>query len=472
MHKRYETLNRHAKTVIIAVALLMTVIFVSLCFNQNVHTDEAYSMQLIQNDYQGIISGTAGSQHPPLYYLIAKTAALLFPTETYRLQVQKFATILPVTLILIFGGIWIQKKTDSLLSALLFDTSLCFLICTMEYAVQVRMYSWGLFFITMCGLQAYDVYISGKLKHWILFALFGIAASYTHNYAFVSAVIICGLLFLAIIISKKQFIWKWLITVVLMFIAYLPWFFVLISQFQNTATADYWIPDITGETIVGYFTWAFGLDIAYSTVMTLLLFILGGVAGLIALHRKKEALDIFSILCWLVPTLTATAGVVVSLLTEPIYYNRYVYPALGLLCVFFALSWRHAEDWYQLVLLLFCCVIGVQRYREAIVLEYLTPKTDLTMAYLEENLGEEDIVVYNFTIYRLIYEYYVDGDQLVDLQDVDWDNLEGDIYFLYTYNCEQISQSILDTYGLVMESEGEMGVEQNDFIMYHVYRAE
>ncbi|MCD8380656.1 MAG: hypothetical protein LUC95_10160 [Lachnospiraceae bacterium] len=471
-HNIYEKLNIHAKAVITAATLFMTVLFVSLCFNNNVHTDEAFSMQLIQNDYAGVISGTMGSQHPPLYYLIAKTAALLFPTETYKLQVQKFVTIVPVTLTLLLGSFWVQKKTNKLLSSLLFGAALSFLICTMEYAVQVRMYSWGLFFVTMCGLEAYDAYISGKLRHWFWFGLFGVAAAYTHNYAFVSAVIICGLLFLMIVFYKREHIRPWLITVILMFAAYLPWFFVLISQFLGTATSDYWIPEITGETILGYFTWAFGLDTAYSTVMILLLFILGGVVGLIDLCRRKDELGVFSILCWLVPTLTASAGVIVSLLTSPIYYNRYVYPAMGLLCIFFALSWSRVEDWYQLVLLLFCCVIGVERYKEAIDLEYLSTNTDITMAYLEENLTEDDIVVYNWSVYRLIYEYYVDGDQLVYIEDVDWDSLSGDIYFFYTYNCEQISQSTLDTYGLIMEDMGEMGVEQNVFVMYHVYKAE
>lgn len=469
--KIYQKMNEHGQALIVMASLLVTALLVSLCFNNNVHTDEAYTMSLIKNDFRGIIEGTAGDVHPPLYYIIAKIAAILFPTQTYRLLVQKIVVIIPVTLTLLRGGLWVLKKTERLFPGLLFIASLSFLVCTMEYGVQVRMYSWGLFFVTFCGLEAYEVYLTGKTRHWICFAVCGVGAAYTHYFSFVSAVIICGLLFVAFLLWKRKELLHWLIAVVLMFVAYLPWFFVLLGQFQAVNTS-YWIPEITGETILTYFTWAFGTDVPYTTVMTLILLVSGGVIGLVSIFRKRAPLDVFSVFCWMVPFLTCAGGVIVSWIFSPIYYDRYVYPALGLLCVFFALSWSHAEEWYQMVLLLFCCVIGVERYREAIDLEYLTPNTDLTMAYLEENLDEEDIVVYNFSVYRLIYEYYVDGDQLVDLQDVDWDNLDGDIYFLYTYNCDEISQSILDAYGLVMENEGEMGVEQNNFIMYHVYKAE
>ncbi|MCD7842762.1 MAG: hypothetical protein LUG56_09880 [Lachnospiraceae bacterium] len=451
--------------------LFMTLLLVSLCFNNNVHTDEAFTMQLIQNDFQGIIEGTAADVHPPLYYLIARAAALLFPTEAHRLLVQKIVVIIPVTLTLLFGGFWILKKTGKFLSGLLFIASVSFLLCTMEYAVQVRMYSWGLFFVTFCGLEAYDAFMTGKLRHWVLFAVMGVGAAYTHYFAFVSAVIICGLLFLAVLLWNRRELLKWLVTVVLMFLAYLPWFFVLLRQFQAVNTS-YWIPEITQETILSYFTWAFGTDVTYTTVMTLTLLIAGGMIVLIRLIRAPGSLDVFSMFCWLVPFLTCAGGVVVSWIFRPIYYDRYVYPAMGLLFVFFALSWNHVEDWFQLVLLLFCCVIGVERYKEAIDLEYLSTNTDITMEYLEENLTDDDIVVYNWSIYRLIYEYYIDGDQLVYLEDVDWDGLSGDIYFFYTYNCEQISQETLDTYGLTMEDMGEMGVEHNVFVMYHVYKAE
>ncbi len=467
----YEKINMHGRFLIILTSFLMALVFLSLSLNNNVWTDEAFTMELIQSDFRGIIEGTAADVHPPLYYLIAKAAALLFPTQTYRLLVQKIVVIIPVVLTLMLGAFWLLKKTGQIFSSLLFIASLSFLTCTMEYAVQVRMYSWALFFVTICGLEAYEVYENGKRRNWIIFMICGVAAAYTHYFAFVSAVIICGLLFLAFLIWKRSELPHWLFCVIVMFLAYLPWFFILLGQF-GAVNESYWIPEIDGETILSYFTWAFGTEVPYTTVMVLILLTAGGVIGLMSLIRSPHKLDVFSVFCWLVPFLTCAGGVIVSWIFSPIYYDRYVYPALGLLFVFFALSFRHVDQWYQLVLVLFCCVLGVERYKEAIDLEYLASNTDLTITYLNDNLTEDDIVAYNWETYRMIYEYYVDSEQLVNVGNIDWENLEGDVYFFYTYNCDQVSQETLDTYGLVMEDMGEMGVEQNPFEMYHIYKTE
>lgn len=456
---------------LLLVTLGMTGLYVSLCFNNNVWTDEAYTMRLIQKDFAGIIQGTAGDVHPPLYYFLAKLAALLFPTREYRLLVQKLVTILPTVLTLYLGGVWLYKKTGKVLSGLLYMGSLGFLVCSMEYAVQVRMYSWALLFVTLCGLEAYEAYVSGRIRHYVLFALWGVAAAYTHYFAFVSAVIICGLFFLVLAVRKRMDLLRWLLTVGCMLLAYLPWLFVLLQQFHKV-TVSYWIPEIDGAVIQSYFTWAFGTEIAFSTAMILTLYVLGGLIGLYCLIRKRTALGIFSVLCWLVPALTAAAGVTVSFLFSPIYYDRYVFPAMGLLCIFFGLSWSHAEEWYQFVLFLFCLCFGVQRYRDALTQEYFSTHTAETEQYLAEHLTQDDIVVYNWNIYAIVYQYYVDSAQLVYIENVDWENLTGDIYFFDTASEQKIRGEILEAYGLEMEYAGQMGIEQNDFGMYHIYRKE
>ena len=55
-----------------AVVLFFTLLYLSLIFNDNLLTDEAFTMQLISGSVPEILSGTAGDVHPPLYYLFAK----------------------------------------------------------------------------------------------------------------------------------------------------------------------------------------------------------------------------------------------------------------------------------------------------------------------------------------------------------------------------------------------------------------
>ena len=75
-----------------------TLLYVSLIFNQNVWTDEIFTLKLIENDFAGIIGGTAEDVHPPLYYFAARIVRLLAGDS---LQAQKLLTIVPMTLTLL-----------------------------------------------------------------------------------------------------------------------------------------------------------------------------------------------------------------------------------------------------------------------------------------------------------------------------------------------------------------------------------
>ena len=82
--ERNEELRKGQYLAIWMIAACMGIAYLLLCFNHNVWADEAYTLAMIKNDYAGIIGKTAVDVHPPLYYFIAKTAALLFPTHEYR----------------------------------------------------------------------------------------------------------------------------------------------------------------------------------------------------------------------------------------------------------------------------------------------------------------------------------------------------------------------------------------------------
>ena len=68
-----------------------TALYVSLIFNHNIWTDEAFTLQLLRENVKGIIDGTARDVHPPLYYLYAKIFTVIFGDA---LLVQKVAALL------------------------------------------------------------------------------------------------------------------------------------------------------------------------------------------------------------------------------------------------------------------------------------------------------------------------------------------------------------------------------------------
>lgn len=457
----------------IVMWLLITgfgLLYLSLCFNHNVWTDEAFTMHLIKEDFKGILQGTMNDVHPPLYYIIAKAAALLFSTQENRLFVQKIVAIIPLLLTMGVGGNWLLRKKLGLLTAVVYIVTLGFIPCTMEYAVQVRMYTWALLFVTLCGLAAYDAYCYGRKRDWIIFVISGVAAAYTHNFSFVAACIVCGFLFLAIVITNRGRLRSWCISILCMIILYAPWFFVLLKQIHNV-NASYWIPEITMDTIGGYFRWAFGTKLQFSTSMLFSLFVIAGVFNIIAIIKKREREDIFALFCWLVPFFTTLSGVIVSGIMTPIYYDRYVFPAIGLLCLFFAVAFRKMHLSFITVLLVFLGLTGMQRYKEIYVEEYLSTYTEETEAFFEENLGPADVIVYNWEIYGFIYEYYFGEEKVVFLDDMDLQADFENIWFICTKNNYVFTQQQLSENGLEQTYIAHMGIEQNEFDIYRIYRA-
>ncbi|MGL5260197.1 MAG: glycosyltransferase family 39 protein, partial [Lachnospiraceae bacterium] len=242
------------------ITLFFSLLYLSLIFSKNIWTDEAYTLQLIEGSFLDIIKGTANDVHPPLYYFFAKVIDFIFPNE---LLPQKLLTILPMSLTLVLGATKIRKLFGEIPS-FFFLLFLTCIPCTMEFSVQVRMYSLALLFVTLCGVSAYELYVEPKRIHWILFTFSALGAGYTHYFSLVSVAVIVGLLFL-VFVAKRKPLKPMLCSMACMILLYLPWFLILIQQL-NRVTTSYWIPEITSHTIWSYFTWIFDLKLLPGTV--------------------------------------------------------------------------------------------------------------------------------------------------------------------------------------------------------------
>ena len=187
---------------------IFTILYCSLIFNQNIWTDEAFTIDLTRkNNLLDIIRQTAIDVHPPLYYVIVKCFISLFGSS---FQVYKLVSILPMLLTMLLSVTHI-KRWFGVTQAGLFLVFLNAIPCVMEYSVQIRMYSWCIFFITLAGLSAYGVYTQGTFRQYCALTLSALCACYTHNFAMISAVMLYFLLGTALIIHHKKFPLRWLL---------------------------------------------------------------------------------------------------------------------------------------------------------------------------------------------------------------------------------------------------------------------
>lgn len=305
-------------------AALFTVLYITLLFNQNVWTDEIFTLKLIEKNFLGIVEGTIQDVHPPLYYFIARIARLLFGEA---LIVQKALALAAMSLTLVLGAVKVRRLFSDRVS-FLFIVILGCIPCSMEFAVQVRMYSMALLAVTACGLYAYECYMTDGKRPWFGLVISAVAAAYLHYYALGSVMVICGLLFLALVVSRRKKLKTWLLSIAVMIISYLAWIRPFAYQISGVARS-YWIPEITKETILEYFQWTFGISKwNWPCYLFILLSIAAGIVVLVGGgYRRGE--DIFALLCMLVPTLTAVAGVALSFLIRPIYRDQYIFRPLA-----------------------------------------------------------------------------------------------------------------------------------------------
>lgn len=469
MQKKADWIKEHIMDILIwGLIGFFSLLYISLVFNYNIWTDEAFTLKLLRGELKDIIDWTAADVHPPLYYFYGK---LFFDITGESLWVQKILTIIPQVGTLALIATLFRKRFGDAATflALIFFTCIP---CTMEFSVQIRMYSLSLFFVTLCGLYAYEAYIDNKKMAWVWVIAGALGAAYSHYFAFVSVIVIVGFLFLAILFTKRELLKNWAISAVCMIAGYLPWAGIFYEQVTRVRE-NYWIEEITPEVIFEYFEWTFDLELIPGVMYGIMaLLILAGIIMLVQLIRKREGADITALLAMLVPTVTAVLGVLISLTKSPIYRDQYVFPALMLLAVYFGLALRKV-NWKLLIpVCVFFLFVGAVQYKECFRQEYKSTYVPQTMEFFEQNLSSEDYVIYDWEAYGFVYKNYFEEEQLVYFEDFDFSKNYNAVWYLNTATEPLIPQEILDANGLTMDAIGMYGIEHNIFNIYMIYRNE
>lgn len=439
--------------------LLFSGLYISLIFNQNVWTDEAYTIQLIrENSFAGIIAGTANDVHPPLYYLMLKIFVSIFGDS---IPVYKLFSILPLILCFILSGTQIRKYWGEQTSVL-FIFFLNAIPGLLEYVIQIRMYSWALLWVTWAAVSAYGVYKERGFYNQLQLVIATLLACYTHNYAMISCVMIYGILAVFLLKKPKQ----WLISGGVVAICYIPWLVILYRQTTNRI-GNYWIDPVTGKDVIGYLGFLFDSDIPYSAWMIGIICIMAIVQCVKSIREKKESGAVG--LCMLaIPVLTALLGIIVSIAVTPFFIARYLIPCAGLLALFLAISFGECRTELKVLLILFCCVMSVSAYRINYAKEYESTKTQELLDYMNQNMGENDYILYNYEIYGFIYQIYFDEERTIFLEDMDFSTDYDTLWFFDSCVTPWLDSQTLENYQLQKEFIGRMGIEQNEFSLYKI----
>lgn len=405
--------NKKKNIIIISTIITISIIYISLIFNNSLWADECYTMLILQKNIFSIIKTTALDVHPPLYYLIAKIFTSILGNHVW---VVKLVSILPVILSMIFIAKKSKKifKENSFLISLLyiFLISLCPIAFTMN--VELRMYTWTMFFVTCSGIYAYELYKEQNNKKALsLFILSSLCSAYTHYYAALAECYIYLFLIISLIKNNKsnwKLCWKFILLTI---IGFLPWLLTFINQFKTTMSS-WWLTSFNGQSILDCITYLFEGEFTKQFLLLFSIIIIMLIHEIIQKNKNKDLKYAMFLLTTFI--LTILTGIILSILIRPIFITRCIYPVIGLLflgiCITIANSNYKTLISYTLIGLLL--INTPFSYYQSFNKEYKNGTKDFT-EFINKNIATNETISTDIEhMHRTILKYYFPNHKIKD----------------------------------------------------------
>lgn len=218
-------------------ALILILLNFIRIFDDAFWIDEAHwTLGEIDKSFAEVISVMSSSDiHLPLYFIILKAFVLFLGHHGW---VYHLVSLIPCLILLPFC-LTLFRKRFGLMPAILLMTFIALSPASVHYNVEVRMYSWAMFFLAMAFYQFYILLIEPHRINYLWFGLFCLCSCFTHCYC-IPAV---GILYLALFIKCLKNNRGWLyyiITVALSALCCLPWFTMLARRSATYASNEAW----------------------------------------------------------------------------------------------------------------------------------------------------------------------------------------------------------------------------------------
>lgn len=397
MNRDIETSkNKKPFLLSVVIAIIVLIIFGITAMSRTVYSfDESYTIALTRHTFTDIWVITSFDVHPPLYYFMLKKFFLIVG-ET-QLMARLFSWI-AIAGIFLLGLFPVRRFWGSQVS-LSFVLLLSVLPVMQFLTVDVRMYSWCMFFITAASLSAYSLFIKPSIKSYIFLLVSTLCAAYTHYYGFIGSAVIYFLLFVSLLISKQYKTSKLIVVVSALFlIGFSFWIPALINQIKAVST-HFWIGGLTAKDILlfAYYTFSpkepvhpyliFNLP-TMAVALSIMLISIGLILlTAVNIYKQKESRNMMlTAMCFaLVFGLTISFALLYSYIKSPIIIPRYTTTVLGPLLIAFSIVGvqilqRKRERYLIIFTISLLTILGITRffaekkYNESIIKEDLAMK--------------------------------------------------------------------------------------------------
>ncbi|MGN0983965.1 MAG: glycosyltransferase family 39 protein [Gemmiger sp.] len=438
--------------------------------------DEVYTHALLRKSWMGMLAETMADVHPPLYYILLRLFLCAFGESwlNYRL-----ASLVPFLLLSLTAAFHFRRRLGYF-PALLFLLLSGLMPHAMVYNAEVRMYSWALLFVTLCGYSLYLILEDGSRRAWALFTLMGLGAAYTHYYAFLSVCFLYLTLLIALLANHKS-LKGWWICAGVSVAGYLPWLLPFLTTLGRTA-GSFWLTAIPSLTET--------LQIVYSGhiagMLLILLSLFSAVACLILAGHNRLTPQHWMVLGTLLMAAgTLAVGHMVSALVRPLFLSRYFYPCCGLIWLSLGIAVQELTEnlgGKRLILLAAVLLLALDCFwkpytaKRAELIE-VNGMIDDSLRYVNERAAPGDLICSNVG-YQLssngLVLYFAENPNLTVVEyGADWLQPEHST-FLFTpelgYLPEDV-QAAIDSAGMTVADSRGVCLAGGFFTVYHIVPA-
>lgn len=394
---------KHRYYTVFAIALLVIVMNVSLCFSTSVWCDEAATINLIKLDLASLLGKVKMDFHPPLYYLGLKLWVFFFGSS---LAVMKLFSLLPMVVSILITDLWLLKKNDvrGCYSAVVFTILLGTAPCSIAKNIEVRMYSWALMWVLISMLLSWETRQQPQNRsNWVLLSCSSILAMYTHYFCIICETMVWACLYADLIAMQEKQAFRKLLWVFIPILGYIFWIPVLVRQIRENL--DVWTIHLHVGLSYIFELRKYPFEGDYSAVFTpnytlvfwiiLLCLVLLSIVNLY--HRKtelKNSIVSLSCICMVCFFGVIALGWLCSSTIYPVLMARYLYTAIGLLWLSMAImsGFNGLSVREKTFILLLITIMGFSSYRRSIDHEYNTG-TNETLAYMDTHMSPDDVIV-------------------------------------------------------------------------------
>ncbi|MDR3223685.1 MAG: glycosyltransferase family 39 protein [Methanobrevibacter sp.] len=405
-------------------SIILLLIMLILGLNQSIWFDETFTLKLISMSFKDMIFATAKDVHPPLYYIILKVGtefcSLFISSGSFNASdmfnsyyslniiVAKLISTIPLILLLYFSFTKLKKGFGWLTSGI-FGFCIVTMPKMMIYCTQIRMYSWGIFFVTLSFYYCYKITEDPNKKNWIIFSIFSLMAIYTHYYATIAIGFIYLLLIYHIILKNRKMLKNWILSSVTIILVYIPWLLIFINESKYFNSNQWHVPtfqyliDTIGFICSPIYDYYFYFE--HTTILGILFFV-SLLIFLIYMYfsrkkilvEKKSEKSFFMFIGWggiFVLFVTTFFAIIFSVLVKPMFEIRYTILLLGCFWLSFAvlLSRSSSQKIIFVPIFFIILVIGMINFVTFIDSEINFKSDNLEFMEVISQINENDTII-------------------------------------------------------------------------------